>query len=91
MTLRLRSKSLGIQRASTADLSLSLLLGVQGRQKVRLYTLKRGTSSNTSYTTKIHLPRDTFADQMEYLSIHEPCEVQPRLPKETTLKELGLS
>lgn len=52
---------------------------------------ERRTSSNTSYTTKIHLPRDTFADQMEYLSIHEPCEVQPRLPKETTLKELGLS
>lgn len=34
--------------------------------------------------------RDTFADQMEYLSIHELCEVQPRLPKGTTLKELGL-
>lgn len=33
---------------------------------------------------------DTFADQMEYLSIHELCEVQPRLPKGTTLKELGL-
>lgn len=32
-----------------------------------------------------------FADQMEYLSIHEPCEVQPGLPKETALKELGLS
>lgn len=32
-----------------------------------------------------------FADQMEYLSIHELCEVQPGLPKETTLKELGLS
>lgn len=50
-----------------------------------------GTSSNTSYTTKIHLPRDTFADQMEYLSIHELCEVQPRLPKGPALKELGLS
>lgn len=32
-----------------------------------------------------------FADQMEYLRIHETCEVPPRLSKETTLKELGLS
>lgn len=39
---------------------------------------------------KGHLPR-LFADQMEYLSIHELCEVRPRLPKETTLKESGLS
>lgn len=32
-----------------------------------------------------------FADQMEYLSLHELCEAQPGLPKETALKELGLS
>lgn len=48
------------------------------------------TSTNASYAKKAHL-HGLFADQMEYLSIHELSEVRPRLPKETTLKELGLS
>lgn len=51
---------------------------------------ERQTSTNASYAKKGHLP-GLFADQMEYLRIHELCEVLPRLSKETTLKELGLS
>lgn len=92
MTLRLRSKEPG--NTKTEHSWPVLVPPSRSTRQIEspfIHPEERRTSSNTSYTTKIHLPRDTFADQMEYLSIHEPCEVQPRLPKETTLKELGLS
>lgn len=52
-------------------------------------TPRRGNQHRCFLHYESHLPR-LSADQMEYFSIHELCEVRPRLPKETTLKELGL-
>lgn len=83
---RTRSNSLRTEDKPAHSLSFLLEAGCS-----LLTCPKEGQSStNASYAQKVHL-QGLFADQMEYLSIHELCEVRPRLPKETTMKELRLS